>query len=80
MGRFSVEIMEHIATLSESGNYTRELNVVSFNERKPRLDVRAWKMENGNKIPLRGLQLTDSEAWALYNTLKDHFEKEQKNV
>ena len=37
---FELKIVEHIATLGGSGTYTRELNVVSFNNRHARLDVR----------------------------------------
>nr|DAF83455.1 MAG TPA: hypothetical protein [Caudoviricetes sp.] len=29
--RFELQIVKHIATLSENGNYSRELNLVSFN-------------------------------------------------
>ena len=71
--RFEVRIMEHIATLSESGDYSRELNVVSFNNREPRLDVRVWRQDgNGSKTPLKGLQLTDAEASALCDALKEY--------
>ena len=43
--KFEVKIMEHIATLSASGDYSRELNVVSFNDRPARLDVRVWRQD-----------------------------------
>ena len=42
---FELKIVEHIATLGDSGTYTRELNVVSFNNRPARLDVRLWKQD-----------------------------------
>ena len=71
--KFEVQIVEHIATLSESGNYSRELNVVSFNNREPRLDVRVWLQDgSGNKTPLKGVQLTDTEANALCGALKNY--------
>lgn len=71
--KFEVEIVKHIATLSASGDYSRELNVVSFNGRPARFDVRAWRQEgSGSKTPLKGLQLTDTEASALCDALKNY--------
>lgn len=71
--KFEVQIVEHIAVLSESGSYSRELNVVSFNNREPRLDVRVWRQDgSGSKTPLKGLQLTDNEASALCDALKNY--------
>lgn len=68
-----VKIVEHIATLSENGEYSRELNVVSFNNRPARLDVRTWRQDgSGSKRALKGLQLTDVEASALYKALGDY--------
>lgn len=71
--KFEVKIMEHIATLSASGDYSRELNVVSFNDRPARLDVRVWRQDgSGNKTPLKGIQLTDNEASALCDALNQY--------
>ena len=71
--KFEVKIMEHIATLSASGDYSRELNVVSFNDRPARLDVRAWRQDgSGSKTPLKGIQLTDNEASALCGALNQY--------
>lgn len=71
--KFEVRIVEHIAVLSESGSYSRELNVVSFNNREPRLDVRVWRQDgSGSKVPLKGLQLTDTEASTLCDALRNY--------
>ncbi len=71
--RFELQIVKHIATLSENGNYSRELNLVSFNDRPARLDVRAWKQDGSKgKIPLKGIQLSDNEASTLCDVLKDY--------
>lgn len=74
--KFEFEIVRHIATLSESGAYTRELNAVSFNGRPARLDVRAWRQDGDTKTPLKGIQITDAEAKALYAVLGDYFKEE----
>lgn len=71
--RFELQIVKHIATLIENGNYSRELNLVSFNDRPARLDVRAWKQDGSKgKIPLKGIQLSDNEASTLCDALKDY--------
>lgn len=68
-----VNVMEHIATLSTNGDYSRELSVVSFNNRNPRLDVRVWRQDgSGSKTPLKGIQLTDDEANALCDALNQY--------
>lgn len=66
---FTFEIVEHIATISENstGNYTLELNRVSYNGAAPKLDLRKWDRLN-NRM-LKGITLTDSEARALSDAL-----------
>lgn len=73
---FAFDIVRHIATLSESGAYSRELNTVSFNGRPARLDVRAWRQDGDAKVPLKGIQLTDAEAKALCAALGEYFNGE----
>lgn len=66
---FSYEVTEHIATLSENstGNYTLELNRISYNGAAPKLDLRKWDREKGKM--LKGITLTDDEAAALKEAL-----------
>ena len=66
---FSYEVTEHIATLSENstGNYTLELNRISYNGAAPKLDLRKWDREKGKM--LKGITLTDKEAAALKEAL-----------
>ena len=66
---FSYEVKEHIATLSENitGNYTVELNRISYNGAAPKLDLRKWDRANGKM--LKGITLTDEEAAALKDAL-----------
>lgn len=43
MAGIDFEIMEHIGTLSESkSGWKRELNIVSWNGRDPKFDIRDW--------------------------------------
>ena len=66
---FQYEIVEHIATLSESNGTTKELNRISYNGAPPKLDLRSWKQEGTEKRMLKGLTLTDAEAAAFKDAL-----------
>ncbi len=66
---FKYDIVEHIATLSEVGNTSKELNRVSYNGAPAKYDLRSWKRENGTEQMLKGLTLTDEEATALRDAL-----------
>lgn len=59
---FIYEIVDHIATLSESNGTTKELNRISYNGAPPKLDLRSWKQEGEERRMLKGLTLTDEEA------------------
>jgi len=68
---FQYEIVEHIATLSESNGTTKELNRISYNGAPPKLDLRSWKQEADGKRMLKGLTLTEPEAEALKQALNN---------
>jgi hypothetical protein len=53
------EIVERIAILSEKGNWTKELNKVSWNDRPEKFDLRDWNHDEG-KIG-KGITLTEEE-------------------
>lgn len=43
MAEIKFEIIQHIATLSESAKgWTKELNLISWNGRDPKYDIRDW--------------------------------------
>lgn len=66
---FNYEIIEHIATLSENGGTTKELNRVAYNGSLAKYDLRSWKREGGEEKLLKGLTLTAEEATALKDAL-----------
>lgn len=66
---FNYKIVEHIATLSENGSTTKELNRVAYNGSPAKYDLRSWKREDGEAKLLKGLTLTDEEATALKEAL-----------
>ena len=47
MPEFSYEIKKHIGVISEgSGGWTRELNLISWNGKEPKFDIRDWGPEH----------------------------------
>ena len=67
----TLEVIKKIAVLNNSdAGYTKELNLVSWNGREPKYDLRTWSPEG---IALKGLTLTEEEAKELYKALGDAF-------
>ena len=71
MTGITLEVIKKIAVLNDSNaGYTKELNLVSWNGREPKYDLRTWSPEG---IALKGLTLTEEEAKELYKALGDMF-------
>lgn len=66
---FNYEIVEHIATLSQSGDTSKELNLVSYNGSPAKYDLRSWRRTDGEEKLLKGLTLTAEEANLLKQAL-----------
>ena len=65
---FKYEITERIAVLSESSKgWTKEFNLVSWNEKDPKFDIREWSPD-GQKMS-KGVTLTPEEAAILKKAL-----------
>lgn len=71
MAEIKYEIVEKIAVLSERGDWTKELNKVSWNSRAAKYDIRDWNHEEG-KIG-KGTTLSDEEAKCLKEALDKIF-------
>lgn len=66
---FSYEIIEEIAVLSENNKgWRKEFNLISWNGRPPKFDLRDWA-PNHEKMG-KGLTLTNDEFEALSKVLK----------
>ena len=64
MTDFSYEIKESYGTISESNKgWTKELNLISFNDREPKYDIRDWAPEH-EKMG-KGITLTRDELITL---------------
>lgn len=68
------KILEHISTISQSDNseYTLELNKISWNDREPKLDLRRWRITDGERIPQKGLTFNSEELKTLKNVLNEN--------
>ena len=63
MEKIQVEIMKHIATLSEKrSGWKKELNLVSWNGNNPKYDIREWSPDHescGKGITLTSQEMSD---------------------
>lgn len=70
MAEFKYEITERIAVLSTNANgWERQLNMVSWNEREPKYDLRDWSPD-GSKMG-KGISLSHDEISILKGVLED---------
>ena len=68
MVELKYEIVEKIAVLSESSKgWTKELNLISWNDRDPKYDIREWSPD-GSKMG-KGITLSNEEAAVLKKAL-----------
>lgn len=69
------EITKHIAVLGASrGGWSTELNLVSWNDREPKFDIRSWDPEH-HKMG-KGITLTSDEARLLGEALQHYFQQQ----
>lgn len=68
------EILEHVADLGKPcGDWRMELNVVAWNGRKPRLDIRVWSEDHTHMT--RGISMSDAQAERLAEAILNRREK-----
>lgn len=74
MAEFSYEIVKELGVLSEgSGGWKKELNLVSWNGKDPKYDIRDWGPDH-EKMG-KGITLTLDDVKALKELLAEvHFE------
>ena len=66
---FSYEILEEVAVLSENARgWRKELNLISWNGRPPKFDLREWAADH-EKMG-KGITLTNEEFAELSKTIK----------
>ncbi len=68
MAEFKYEIQEELGVVSEgSRGWTRELNLISWNEGNPKYDIRDWAPDH-EKMG-KGISLTKEELESLYDLI-----------
>lgn len=68
MADIKYEITEELAVLSESARgWTKEINLVSWNDREPKFDIREWAPEHERMG--KGVTLSKEEAKILRDVL-----------
>ncbi|MGN1013327.1 MAG: YdbC family protein [Clostridia bacterium] len=71
MAEIKFEIVKHIGVLSEGNNgWKKELNLVSWNDRAPKYDIRDWD-ENHEKMG-KGITLSEDEIQNLINLMNNN--------
>lgn len=70
MSEIKYEIKENIGILAESTKgWSKELNLISWNDREPKYDIREWDPEH--KKMGKGITLTKEELIRLKSLLED---------
>lgn len=70
MKEIKYEIIKRIGVLSKSDSgWTKELNLVSWNDREPKYDLRDWSADRERRG--KGITLSADELLALKKLLKD---------
>lgn len=74
--KITYEITATCGVLSTSGDWRFELNLVSWNKRKPVFDLRKWHYDDYDEIDKmgKGCTMNEAELKALYEILKEKFE------
>lgn len=74
MAEFKFEVVETIGVLSENAKgWKKEFNLVSWNERDPKYDIREWSPDHTRMS--KGITMTEEEAKTLLEVLKFEFEE-----
>lgn len=72
MAEFKYEVKERYGKLSQKGDVSMELRLVSYNDNEAKYDIRPWKIdESGNERMFKGITLTDEELRTLKEILAD---------
>ena len=67
---FTYQLEKHIATLSDDGKLSTELNIIRFDNSEPKYDLRRWRrFHTGEKKMQKGVTLTAEELAQLRDVL-----------
>lgn len=66
---FKYEILEKICTISQENGFSLQLNVISFNDRLPKYDLRRWDDQGEESRMSKGVSVSKNELKALRDVL-----------
>lgn len=70
MAELKYEITEHVGSLGETARgWTKELNLIRWNDREPKYDLRDWSPDHSRMG--KGVTLTTDEIVALRDLLNE---------
>ncbi len=70
MAELKFEIVKHIGVLSESARgWTKELNMVSWNEAEPKFDIREWNPDHSRMG--KGVTISQDEMMELKELMSE---------
>lgn len=70
MAELKFEIVKNLGVLSENAKgWTKEVNLVSWNDREPKYDIREWSPEHDRMG--KGITLTDDEFLELKGIISE---------
>lgn len=68
--KFKFDLKKHLATLSDDGRLSVELNIIQFSGYAAKYDLRRWRYyPDGGKRMQKGLTMTAAELRKLRDTL-----------
>lgn len=74
MAELKYDIIETLGVLSTNAKgWRKELNIVSWNEREAKFDLREWNEDHTRMS--KGITFTEEEAKVLFDILEDEFKK-----
>lgn len=72
MAEIKYDLVERLGVLStDAKGWTKELNLVSWNERPAKYDMRSWNPDHTRMS--KGITFSEDEAQVLLNILQDEF-------
>lgn len=75
MAEITFEIKKELGVISETGKgWTRELNLVSWNDRDPKYDIRDWSPDHTRMS--KGVSLTEDEMKKLVELFNSRDEED----
>lgn len=78
-GIIEYTIHEHIGVLkTHDSGWSREVNLVSWNDKEPKIDIREWSPDHSRMT--RGITLTEAEAEKLAKALSDRYIDRKKHA